>query len=150
MSCDETDYQMLDCLILGDSIAQGIAMHRPECTEITQKGVTSLQFRYEVIHRTEVSRQHYSTVVISLGTNDKQIEYTEIFLRILREQTKADLEWWIMPQPRFQAARKAVLMVADTYGDQILEVPEGILERDKIHPTAAGYKLLAEPRNRPP
>ena len=85
-----------------------------------------------------------SLAFISLGTNDSHWEVTEIYLRILRERVKGDRVWWILPQPRFVNARNAVLMVADTYGDQVLEVPAKILERDKIHPTAAGYKQLAD------
>ena len=135
---------MLDCLILGDSIAQGIAAQRTECMVIAQKGATSDQFKYETINNPDFTHKHWKTMVISLGTNDSHWEVTEIYLRILRERVKGDRVWWILPQPRFVKARNAVLMVADTYGDQTLEVPEKILERDKIHPTAAGYKLLAE------
>lgn len=135
---------MLDCLILGDSIAQGIAAQRRECTEITQKGVTSEQFKYETINNPGFTQKHWKTVVISLGTNDQHWDVTEIYLRILRERVTGDRVWWILPQPRLPKARDAVLMVADTYGDQVMEVPERILEKDKIHPTAAGYKQLAE------
>lgn len=135
---------MLDCIILGDSIAQGIAQQRQECMVIAEKGVTSEMFKYEIINNPEFTRKHWKTMVISLGTNDKHWDVTEIYLRILRERIKADRVWWIMPQPRFTKARNAVLLVADTYGDQVLEVPEKILEKDKTHPTAAGYKQLAE------
>ena len=139
---------MFDCLILGDSIAQGIAQARPECMAIVQKGVTSEQFKYEVINHPEFTHKHWTTLVISLGTNDYHWDVTEIYLRLLRERVKADRVWWILPQPRFTQARNAVIMVADTYGDQLLEVPEKILEKDKIHPTASGYKQLAEQTKR--
>ena len=135
---------MLECIILGDSIAQGIAQHRPECMVIAQKGVTSEQFKYETINNPEFTKKIWKTMVISLGTNDYHWDVTEIYLRILRERVKGDRVWWILPQPRFAKARNAVLMVADTYGDQVLEVPEKILDKDKIHPTIAGYKQLAE------
>lgn len=135
---------MLDCLILGDSIAQGVAALRHECVAIVEKGVSSQQFKYETINNGQFTHQHFKTVIISLGTNDSHWEVTEIYLRILRERVKGDRVWWILPQPRFVNARNAVLMVADTYGDQVLEVPEKILEKDRIHPTAAGYKSLAE------
>ena len=135
---------MFDCLILGDSIAQGIAQARPECMAIVQRGVTSEMFKYEVINHPEFTHKHWTTLVISLGTNDYHWDVTEIYLRLLRERVKADRVWWIMPQPKYQQARNAVIMVADTYGDQLLEVPEKILEKDKIHPTASGYKQLAE------
>ena len=135
---------MIDCLVLGDSIAHGIAQQRPECMVIAQKGVTSEQFKYETINNPGFTTKHWHTVVISLGTNDQHYDVTEIYLRLLRERTKADRVWWLLPQRRFQHARDAVIIVADTYGDQVLEVPAKILERDKIHPTAAGYKQLAD------
>ena len=135
---------MLDCLILGDSIAQGIAQQRKECMVIAEKGVTSEMFKYEIINNPEFTKKIWKTMVISLGTNDKHWDVTEIYLRILRERVKGDRVWWILPQPRFTKARNAVRLVADTYGDQVLEVPEKILEKDQIHPTIAGYKQLAE------
>ena len=135
---------MLDCIILGDSIAWGIAMQRPECLAIAEKGVTSEMFKYETINNPEFTKKHWKTMVISLGTNDKHYDVTEIYLRILRERVKGDRVWWILPQPRFAKARNAVRLVADTYGVQVLEVPEKILDKDKIHPTIAGYKQLAE------
>ena len=135
---------MLDCLILGDSIAQGIAQQRKECMVIAEKGVTSEMFKYEIINNPEFTKKIWKTMVISLGTNDQHWDVTEIYLRLLRERVKGDRVWWILPQPRFVKARNAVRLVADTYGDQVLEVPEKILDKDKIHPTGAGYKQLAE------
>lgn len=135
---------MFDCLILGDSIAQGVAQSRPECMAIVQKGVTSEMFKYEVINRPEFTHKHWNTLVISLGTNDNHWDVTEIYLRLLRERVKADKVWWILPQAKFHQARNAVILVADTYGDQILEVLDKNLEKDKIHPNANGYKEIAE------
>ena len=135
---------MLDCLILGDSIAQGIAMHRPECTEITQKGVTSQQFKYETINNAQFTHEHFKTVIISLGANDTRLIHTFTYLELLRDQIKADRVLWMLPQTKFQDARNAVLMVADQFHDGIIEIPIRDLGRDKIHPTASGYKTLAE------
>lgn len=135
---------MLDCLILGDSIAQGIAQARPECMAIVQKGVTSEGFKYETINSPSFSNKHWKTIVISLGTNDYHWDVTETYLRMLRQSITADRVWWILPQAKFSRARNAVLMVADVHSDQVIEVQEKLLSRDKIHPTANGYKQLAE------
>ena len=135
---------MLDCLILGDSIAQGISQSRPECMAIVQKGVTSQGFKYEAINRPSFINKSWNTIVISLGTNDYRWDVTETYLRMLRERITADRVLWILPQAKFSRARNAVLMVADAHGDQTIEVPEKLLSKDKIHPTATGYKQLAE------
>jgi len=135
---------MLDCLILGDSIARGIAQARPECVQVAQVGATSEQFKYAVINQPDVFRPGYKSVVISLGTNDGKYVHSFTYLELLRDRIKADHVMWILPQPQFAEARNAVRMIADQFRDSIIEVPVKNLSHDKTHPTAAGYKLLAE------
>ena len=135
---------MLDCLILGDSIAQGIAAQRHECVAIVERGITSQQFKYETINNAQFTHERFKTVIISLGTNDTRLIHTFTYLELLRDQIKADRVLWMLPQTKFQDARNAVLMVADQFHDGIIEIPTRDLSHDKIHLTASGYKTLAE------
>jgi hypothetical protein len=134
---------MLECLILGDSIAKGIAQQRPACVQSAQVGVTSEHFKYETINRPELFKQDYKIVVISLGTNDGKLVHSFTYLALLRDQINASKVMWILPQPQFVDARNAVKMVADLHHDSVIEVPVKYLSHDKIHPTAQGYKDLA-------
>jgi len=135
---------MLECLILGDSIAQGIALHRPECVQITQVGATSSEFKYAVINQPDVFKPGYKSVVISLGSNDGRLVHSFTYLELMRDRIKADHVMWILPQTRFPEARNAVMMIADQFRDTVIEVPAKSLSPDKIHPTPAGYRQLAE------
>lgn len=58
---------MLDCLILGDSIAVGVGQARPACTTSARVGITSGAFLQALYPAAPKSA---SDVVISLGVND--------------------------------------------------------------------------------
>jgi hypothetical protein len=71
---------MLDCLIVGDSIAVGTAMARPECVAYAKGGWNSWQWNKDYLAK--ASAQPARTIIISLGANDhkgdkplKVIEY---------------------------------------------------------------------------
>ena len=129
---------MLECLIMGDSIAVGTAQVRQECVSYSKGGINSYQWL-----NTNVGKSPYTakTVIISLGSNDHKYIKTETELRTIRELTKADRVYWILPaiKPDIQAI---VRKVAAENGDSIL--PMTRLQPDGIHPSWAGYKELAE------
>jgi hypothetical protein len=139
---------MLDCLILGDSIAKGIAAERPECVQVTQVGATSEQFKYEVINQPDVFKPGYKHVVISLGTNDGKLIHSFTHLLLLRQNITASRVTWILPATKYADARDGVREVADVFGDSILEIPDKVLEKDRTHPTTTGYHQLAEQTKR--
>jgi len=139
---------MLDCLILGDSIAQGIARQRPECVQVAEVGATSPQFKYAVINTPDVFKPSYHTVVISLGSNDGRLVHSFTYLALIRDRITADRVMWILPQPRFVEARNAVRQIADQFRDLVIEVPASMLSPDKTHPTTTGYHQLAEQTKR--
>jgi lysophospholipase L1-like esterase len=56
---------MLDCIILGDSIAVGLGQARPDCDVFAVSGITSDRYVQTLL----TSRQA-RTVIISLGVND--------------------------------------------------------------------------------
>jgi lysophospholipase L1-like esterase len=129
---------MLECLILGDSIAVGTATARPECVAYAKGGINSYQWLNKNIEQTPLMAK---TVIISLGSNDHKYVKTEKELQTIRELTKADRVFWILPaiKPDIQ---EIVRKVAAEYGDTVLPITR--LQKDGVHPSWAGYKELGE------
>mgnify|MGYP003337898087 FL=1 len=129
---------MFDCLIMGDSIAVGTHMVKPQCTAYAKVGINSKQW----LDR-NVTKSPYvaKTVIISLGSNDHQYIKTESELESIRILTKADRVYWILPaiKPNIQ---EIVKTVAARHGDTVLPITR--LQPDGIHPSWAGYKELVE------
>jgi lysophospholipase L1-like esterase len=129
---------MLDCLIVGDSIGVGTAQVRTECVAYVKGGINSKQWLDKNIQNTPLLAK---TVIISLGSNDHKYVKTESELRTIRQLTKADRVFWILPaiKPDIQ---EIVKKVAAEYGDTVLPITR--LQADGVHPSWAGYKKLAE------
>jgi lysophospholipase L1-like esterase len=129
---------MLDCLIVGDSIAVGTHQFKPECAVYAKGGINSKQWVDKNIQNTPLQAK---TVIISLGSNDHKYVKTENELQTVRQLTKADRVYWILPaiKPDIQ---EIVKKVAAQYGDVVLPITR--LQPDGIHPSWAGYKELAE------
>ena len=129
---------MFDCLIMGDSIAVGTHMVKPQCTAYAKVGINSKQWLDK-----NVTKSPYvaKTVIISLGSNDHQYIKTESELESIRILTKADRVYWILPaiKPNIQ---EIVRKVANKHGDIIVPITK--VSPDGIHPTLAGYNELAE------
>ena len=135
---------MLDCMIIGDSIAVGIAMSRPECVSYARGGWNSWQWNKDYLAKS-VDRLPAKTVIISLGANDHKGVKTEQELRKMREAVKADRVFWIDPgQARRPVPHDAMTRIAKEYGDTVLPRPKDKMSADGIHPTGRGYKELAE------
>jgi lysophospholipase L1-like esterase len=127
---------MLECLIIGDSIAVGTAQYRPECAVIARVGITSKSWVNKNITK-ELSAE---TVVISLGSNDSENMATLKELFSIRQVVKAKQVVWIVPAIKPEK-QEAVEIVADKFEDKIVRITE--LSKDGVHPTANGYKILA-------
>jgi lysophospholipase L1-like esterase len=129
---------MLECLIVGDSIAVGTATARPECVAYAKGGINSHQWLNKNIDKTPLIAK---TVIISLGSNDHKYVKTESELQAIRELTKADQVFWILPaiKPDIQ---EIVRKVASKNGDTVLPITR--LQKDGVHPSWAGYKELGE------
>jgi lysophospholipase L1-like esterase len=127
---------MLECLIVGDSIAVGTARQRPECVSLSKGGINSRDWNKKNAGNSVAAR----TVIISLGSNDTQNIRTIWELQQLRDRVQADRVFWIMPaiKPHIQ---QMVKIVADSYGDTVLPIIG--LEKDGVHPTTKGYKAIA-------
>jgi lysophospholipase L1-like esterase len=128
---------MIDCLIVGDSIAVGTHQFKPECVAYAKGGINSWQWNKQNANR----KLNANTVIISLGSNDHAGVRTLWELQQLRARVDASRVFWILPaiKPDIQ---QMVRLIAKDYGDTVLPIPN--LQADKVHPSWAGYKKLAE------
>lgn len=134
---------MIDCMIIGDSIAVGTAMQRPECVSYSKGGWNSWQWNKDYLSR--ASSTPAKTVIISLGANDHKGVKTEAELRKMRSSIKADRVFWISPgMERKPIPQEAIERIAKEYGDMVLPRPKNHMSADGVHPTGKGYKIIAE------
>lgn len=128
---------MLECLILGDSIAVGITQHRHECFSHARVGITSKAWNDKFLTRVVGAE----TTIISLGSNDWNADTTLKEIITLREVVKSKRVFWIMPsiKPEIQYM---IETVANMYDDDVLYIRE--TAKDGVHPTAKEYKRLAK------
>ena len=134
---------MIDCLIIGDSIAVGTAMARPECVSYSKGGWNSWQWNKDYLAK--ASSQPAQTVIISLGANDHKGVKTEAELRKMREAIKGTRVFWISPgKERKPIPQDAIERIAKEYGDIVLDRPMKLMSADGIHPTGKGYKHIAD------
>ena len=128
---------MIDCLIVGDSIAVGTHQYRPECVAYAKGGINSWQWNKQNSNK----NLNAKTVIISLGSNDHAGVRTLWELQQLRGRVDADRVFWILPAIK-PDVQEMIRIVAKDHGDTVLPILN--LQADKIHPSWAGYKKLAE------
>jgi lysophospholipase L1-like esterase len=134
---------MIDCMIIGDSIAVGTAMKRPECVSYSRGGWNSWQWNKDYLAQS--TTKPYETIIISLGANDHKGVKTEFELRKMRGAIKGKRVFWIDPgKDRKPVPHEAIMKIASEYGDIVLPRPKDHMSSDGIHPTGKGYKILAE------
>lgn len=130
-------------MIIGDSIAVGTAMYRPECISYSRGGWNSWQWNRDYLG--VASSKPVETVIISLGANDHNGVKTEEELRKMRSTIKAHRVFWISPgAERKPVPQAAIEKIAKEYGDNVLARPMQHMSSDGIHPTGTGYKLLGQ------
>ena len=132
---------MLECLILGDSLAVGVGQIRQECTTRAKSGINSYDYVNRHIWHTNGNNQA-KTIIISLGSNDTQKINTFEELNTLRQLVKADRVYWILPAIK-EEKRKAVWAVANKHHDHVIETRNHDLSPDSLHPTGKGYKTIS-------
>ncbi len=135
---------MIDCIILGDSIAVGTHIQRHECVSYAEGGINSWQWN-KLYSNAKLSA---NSVIISLGSNDHQYVKTEKELRSMRQKVRAERVYWILPAGNLKASMVAIediqstiRKIASEYGDTVIPITG--ISRDKIHPTHTGYKEIA-------
>lgn len=128
---------MLECLIIGDSIAVGTKMFAPQCAEYAKGGITSHGWNKKFGN----NNLSADSVIISLGTNDWEKADTYGTLMNIRSKVKAKRVFWILPNQEVKPkAYNEVTRVADQFGDTVIGTNR--YQPDKIHPSWAGYKEL--------
>ena len=128
---------MIDCLILGDSIAVGTHQHKTECTLSAKGGINSWQF-----NKLYPQPFQSNTVIISLGSNDHGGVRTKEELENLRKRISPNSKvYWILPaiKPNIQSI---IQTTAAEYKDTI--VPISHTQPDGIHPSTQGYKKIVQ------
>jgi lysophospholipase L1-like esterase len=133
---------MLECLILGDSLAVGVGQIRKECVTRAKSGINSYDYVNRHILYTKGDTQA-KDVIISLGSNDTKNVNTFEELDTLRQLVQADRVYWILPNIK-ETKRKAVWEVARKYNDFIIDARGVDRSPDAVHPTYNGYKELAK------
>ena len=126
---------MIECLILGDSIAKGIGQIRTECVTYAQSGINSKDWNDSYVKKIRPAK----TTIISLGSNDFKNLNTEIELVALRSFVNSGHVYWIVPAIKPEK-QEIVKKIARHYGDTFIVIPE--LSQDKVHPTYKGYRQL--------
>lgn len=126
---------MIECMILGDNIAQGVARWRPQCAQITQPGVTTSSFNHRLTQ--SVDARH---VLISLGSHDVAVpdlsrHLTQIRLRVIHGEVT-----WLLSANNAQAAEQ-VQQIARSHGDRVIQV-KVVVGPDGVHPSISGYHRL--------
>lgn len=134
---------MIDCLIIGDSIAVGVSMVRKQCVSYVKSGINSVNWNRDYL-QTAIKNQ-YETIIISLGANDTRNLPTEVELRKMRASIQGKRVFWISPgKERKPVAQAAIDKIAAEYGDTVLARPKEHMSPDGVHPTMTGYRILAE------
>jgi lysophospholipase L1-like esterase len=133
---------MLDCLIMGDSLAVGVGQIRKECVTYAKSGINSYDYVNRHVLHTNGADKQAKTVIISLGSNDTKNIKTFEELDTLRQLVKADRVYWIVPAIK-EDKRQAVWAVANKYHDRVIEARNHNLSPDGVHPTHKGYTSIA-------
>ena len=132
---------MLECLIMGDSIAVGTKMFAPtECVSHSKGGFNTWQWN----RKWGSTPLEAKKIVISLGTNDHKGVNTFKELSKIRYRIRSVKVVWIMPpcnkgfcKPQIN---QNVKDIAAKYGDTIIST--SYVQPDNIHPSWRGYKDL--------
>ena len=126
---------MLECAILGDSIAVGVSLKTPSCYRQAVGGISSQ--KYATAYTKNISANH---VLISLGSNDAANVDTYTNLKKVRARiSNAKVTWFLSSNNK--KAREDVIRLAKEYKDDVIETT--LISKDKVHPTPDGYKALS-------
>ena len=128
------------CLIIGDSIAKGVADIRKDCQAYTQVGISTLGWSKKWLDKIDWVGD---SVFISLGSNDQWKDFENVADELYRIRIRLEGKRviWALPANKIWV-RDLIEEVAYDYGDLIVELKE--LSRDRVHPTPNAYRDLAK------
>lgn len=130
---DASTRQVQSCLVLGDSIAQGLAPYRPQCNVVAKEGANSA-----TIARMAPSHP-YGVVYVSAGSNDPINPKLGVNLFAIRRKYSHSSVVWIAP--RNSRAAERVYETAVYHHDRIVYLAK-FKSNDGIHPK--DYKAVAK------
>ena len=135
---------MLECLIIGDSIASGIASVKHECAQLAEIGLNSQQWNTKYGKRPLLDMESYRYVVISLGSNDIGSD-CETHMKKIRAKIQSNRVIWVLPSDEVKAEQfKIVEKIAAQMGDSTLSIKDKV-GKDKIHPpTVRAYEEIGK------
>jgi lysophospholipase L1-like esterase len=129
----------MSCLIVGDSIAKGVADIRKDCQAYTEVGISTLAWGKRWFGKIDPIGD---TVFISLGSNDQWRDFDDTAdeLYRIRNLFEGKRVIWALPANKVWV-RDLIEEVAYEYGDTAIQLVE--VSRDRVHPTPRGYAALA-------
>lgn len=134
---------MLECMIMGDSIAVGVSQIRKECVSYVKSGINSRDFYNK--HKKMLSEENRTKVtIISIGPNDTKSIDTIKYANLIRENIRGKVYWILPSQTKKPEKFEIIKDVAAIWGDVVIERPADKISPDGVHPTYAGYKEIAE------
>ncbi len=136
---------MLECLILGDAVAFGLADVMPHCAALVQPSVTSSRWLEKYGQHPTFSEKRYRVVIISISTNDLYNSNSEENIYDIRKRTQADMVIWLLPNAILRPNQhERVKSIAKEFGDKIINM-HSHYGADATHPgSRAGYDRLAQ------
>jgi hypothetical protein len=123
---------MIECLIIGDSIAVGVGSVSPQCETIARVGINSKNF--VVSYKYIPSAQ---TTIISLGSNDGNADFSK-YIANLRSKITGKVVWILSANN--SKARSITLKIARQNGDSVVYLSQ-FKSADGVHPKS--YSSLA-------
>lgn len=135
---------MLECLILGDAVAAGLAAAMPHCAALVRPGVTSSRWLEKYSHHPTFSDKSYRVVVVSISTNDLYNTNTEENLYDVRRRIQANMVIWLLPNAVLKPSQHdKVKRIAEEFDDRIIRM-DNHYGADATHPGPAEYDRLAQ------
>lgn len=131
---------MIECLIIGDSIAVGIGMMRPDCVTEAKVGINSKDYLNSIHRKFHIPDSE--TTVISLGSNDGRMDTYDSLLAIRKEINAGKVIWVLSTNNK--RSRLNVVRISTQFKDRVLDTSDHPMAKDKVHPTTKGYKALAD------
>ena len=114
---------MIDCLIIGDQIADGMTDHIKGCALIAEPNKNIEEFWSEHSRSRLIYNNDWDMVIICLGINERNYyRHTVDTLRELRNGIRAKDVYWLLPPESMFDMRNAVHDAAMGRQDMIIEV----------------------------
>ena len=134
---------MLECLIIGDSISNGIKSVMRDCVSLTEIGISSEQWYRKNHSRPLLDMEDYLYTVISLGSNDSR-EDSGVWMQRIRDKVRSGRVIWILPSDTVKPQQRAIVeLAAAKNGDLVLSIKQWT-GPDGIHPpTVRAYEQIS-------